>query len=123
MFKRTMSIRLTQVFVCLLMGILLASNSAVAQNGNASVFVKMEIGAMGLHCPFLGVTLIDQLEADSSYSEVKVDKSDQFLTFSYTAGDLYNVEYFQKIAVNVGYPASLVTITLFGQQPSIEPRD
>lgn len=83
----------------------------------------MEIGAMGLHCPFLGVTLIDQLEADTAFSEVTVDKSDHFLTFSYTENPIYTQEYFQTIAVNVGYPASIVIITLFDEQPPIEARE
>ena len=85
-------------------------------------YVKMEIGVMGLHCPFLGVTLKEQLAADSAYSELKVDKSDHFLTFAYTKTGNYSPAYFQNIAVGVGYPAEIVKITLHDTQPVIEVR-
>ena len=78
---------------------------------------------MGLHCPFLGATLREQLSSDTAYSELKVDKSDHFLTFAFTKADSYTAEYFQNIAVRVGYPAEIITITLYDGQPPIQVRE
>jgi len=110
-------------YLVLIATVLLSTNSiSFGQDVTAQEkgYVKMKIGAMGLHCPFLGVTLKEQLKADTAYSELKFDKSDQFLTFAYTKDLKYTEKYFQDIAVRVGYPAEIVTITLHDSQPAIE---
>ena len=109
------------ILPCLVVWLCITANPARGQDNTVTKrYVKMEVGAMGLHCPFLGVTLKEQLQADTLFSELKVDKTDHFLTFAYIDSEELTADYFQKIAVRVGYPAEIIIVTLFDSQPTID---
>ncbi|PCH93782.1 MAG: hypothetical protein COB85_06425 [Bacteroidetes bacterium] len=75
-------------------------------------YVKIEIGFMGLHCPFLGNSLKDKLKNEEKFSNLFIDEKDTFLTFSFDKSLQLTESELVDIPKNVGYSEEIITVTI-----------
>jgi len=96
------------------------SNFSYAQEAKETAFVKIEIGYMGLHCPFLGTSLKDKIRNDSLFGQIHIDNNDKFITFSFPINAGLIEKDFEKMAVETGYSADIVKVTLSNSEFPID---
>ncbi len=75
-------------------------------------YVKIEIGYMGLHCPFLGTSLKDKLKEEERFSNLFIDKADTYLTFSFDKSLNITESDLIKIPKDVGFSEEIISITI-----------
>ena len=75
-------------------------------------YVKIEIGYMGLHCPFLGSNLKDNLKKEERFSNLFIDEGDKYLTFSFDQSLNLTESDLIKIPKDVGFSEEIITVTL-----------
>ena len=89
-----------------------AQESNLNTQTEQQAYVKIEIGYMGLHCPFLGNSLKDRLKKKEQFSNLFIDKSDTYLTFSFNKSLNLTESDIIEIPKAVGYSEEIIKITI-----------
>jgi len=79
---------------------------------HGTTYVKIEIAGGGLHCPFLGWSLKDKLKNREGFTDLYIDKNDEYLTFKFPAEMNLTKEELFKIPLEIGYPAGIVNVII-----------